>query len=90
MTMAASIIAIIISVLSLGLCAGVLVRERKASKELDAILKDIKSLEPYEPEYHVDSSLGEDIIRYDKGRNILVLKSNLKVEGFVSAGEKEE
>lgn len=88
--MAAIIISLFCSVLSIILCLGILVRERKASRELDAILKDIKSLEPYEPEYHVDSSLGEDIIRYDKGRNILVLKSNLKVEGFVSAGEKEE
>lgn len=84
--MAASIIAIIISVLSLGLCAGVLVRERKANRMLDGIIEDLKKdMEEPSP---VDTpiTLWEDVVTYDRKRNTIVVRGNIQAEGWIAAG----
>lgn len=88
--MAASIIAIIISVLSLGLCAGVLVRERKTNKMLDGIIEDLKKDMEEPSPVEADTTLGEGVVTYDRKRNTVVVKGNLEAEGHIAAGIKEE
>lgn len=88
--MAISIIAIIISVLSLGLCAGVLVRERKANRMLDGIIEDLKKDMEESAPVDADTTLGEGIVTYDRKRNTVVVKGNLEAEGHIAAGIKEE
>ena len=88
--MAASIIAIIISVLSLGLCAGVLVRERKTNKMLDGIIEDLKKDMEEPSRVEADTTLGEGVVTYDRKRNTVVVKGNIKADGFISAGNREE
>lgn len=87
--MAASIIAIIISIISLGLSAGVLVRERKANRMLDGIIEDLKKDMEESSPVDADTTLGEGIVTYDRKRNTVVVKGNTKAEGFISAGNKE-
>lgn len=87
--MAASIIAIIISVLSLGLCAGVLVRERKTLKMLDGIIEDLRNDMEESAPVDADATLGEGIVTYDRKRNTVVVKGNIKADGYISAGNKE-
>ena len=87
--MAASIIAIIISIISLGLSAGVLVRERKANRMLDGIIEDLKKDMEEPSPVDADTTLGEGIVTYDRKRNTVVVKGNIKAEGFISAGNKE-
>lgn len=87
--MATSIIAIIISVLSLGLCAGVLVRERKANRMLDGIIEDLKKDMEESSPVDADTTLGEGIVTYDRKRNTVVVKGNIKADGFISAGSRE-
>lgn len=86
--MATSIIAIIISVLSLGLCAGVLVRERKANRMLDGIIEDLKQDMEEPSPVEAGITLGE-VVTYDRKRNTVVVKGNIKADGFISAGNKE-
>ena len=87
--MAASIIAIIISVLSLGLCAGVLARERKANKMLDGIIEDLKQDMEEPSPVEADTTIGKGVVTYDRKRNTVVVKGNIKADGFISAGNKE-
>lgn len=87
--MAISIIAIIISVLSLGLCAEVLARERKTNKMLDGIIEDFKKNMEEPSPVEADTTLGEGVVTYDRKRNTVVVKGNIKADGFISAGNKE-
>lgn len=87
--MAASIIAIIISVLSLGLCAGVLVRERKANRMLDGIIEDLRNDMEESTPVEAGITLGEEVVTYDRKRNTIVVKGNIQAEGYISAGNKE-
>lgn len=88
--MATSIIAIIISIISLGLSAGVLVRERKANRMLDGIIEDLKKDMEESSPVDADTTLGEGIVTYDRKRNTVVVKGNIKADGFISAGSREE
>lgn len=86
--MVVSLISLIISLLALGFCLDAQLRERKASKELDAIIEDIKSQPvPDSPAVNLD---GINIMTYDRKRNTIVVKGNIEAEGFISAGNKEE
>ena len=87
--MAASIIAIIISIISLGLSAGVLVRERKANRMLDGIIEDLKKDMEEPSPVEAGITLGEGVVTYDRKRNTVVVKGNIKADGFISAGNKE-
>lgn len=87
--MAASIIAIIISIVSLGLSAGVLARERKANRMLDGIIEDLKKDMEESAPVDADTTLGEGIVTYDRKRNTVVVKGNIQAEGYISAGNKE-
>ena len=87
--MAASIIAIIISIISLGLSAGVLVRERKANRMLDGIIEDLKKDMEESSPVDADTTLGEGIVTYDRKRNTVVVKGNIQADGYISAGNKE-
>lgn len=89
MTMATSIIAIIISIISLGLSTGVLVRERKANRMLDGIIEDLKKDMEESSPVDADTTLGEGIVTYDRKRNTVVVKGNIKADGFISAGSRE-
>lgn len=89
MTMAISIIAIIISVLSLGLCAGVLVRERKANRMLDGIIEDLKKDMEESSPVEADTTLVEGVVTYDRKRNTVCVNGNIKADGFISAGSRE-
>ena len=89
MTMATSIIAIIISIVSLGLSAGVLARERKANKMLDGIIEDLKKDMEEPSPVEADTTLGEGVVTYDRKRNTVVVKGNIKADGFISAGSRE-
>lgn len=88
--MATSIIAIIISIISLGLSTGVLVRERKANRMLDGIIEDLKKDMEESSPVDADTTLGEGIVTYDRKRNTVVVKGNIKADGFISAGSREE
>lgn len=87
--MAASIIAIIISIISLGLSAGVLVRERKANRMLDGIIEDLKKDMEESSPMEADTTLGEGVVTYDRKRNTVVVKGNIQADGYISAGNKE-
>ena len=87
--MATSIIAIIISIISLGLSTGVLVRERKANRMLDGIIEDLKKDMEESSPVDADTTLGEGIVTYDRKRNTVVVKGNIKADGFISAGSRE-
>lgn len=87
--MAASIIAIIISIISLGLSAGVLVRERKANRMLDGIIEDLKKDMEEPSPMEADTTLGEGVVTYDRKRNTVVVKGNIQADGYISAGNKE-
>lgn len=87
--MAASIIAIIISIVSMGLCAGVLVRERKANRTFDDITEDMRNDMEESAPVDADTTLGEGIVTYDRKRNTVVVKGNIKADGFISAGSRE-
>ena len=83
--MAISIIAIIISLFSAGVCLTVVLEKRKAARELDAIIKDIQSQPvPKNPVVKVDD-IG--IMSYDRGRNTIVVKGNIEAEGWIAAGQ---
>lgn len=85
--MAITIIALIISLLSLGLGLSVLRENRKASRELDGIIKELKSQKPEKPLVQIS---GMDIMYYDKKRESVVIKGNLEAEGHITAGYKGE
>ena len=87
--MATSLIAIIISIVSLGLSAGVLARERKANKMLDGIIEDLKKDMEEPSPVEADTTLGEGVVTYDRKRNTVVVKGNIKADGFISAGSRE-
>ena len=87
--MAASIIAIIISIISLGLSAGVLVRERKANRMLDGIIEDLKKDMEESAPVEAGITLGEEVVTYDRKLNTFVVKGNIKADGYISAGNKE-
>lgn len=88
MTMAISIIAIIISLFSAGVCLTVVLEKRRATRELDAIIKDIQSQPvPKNPVAKVD---GIGIMSYDKVRNTIVVNGNIEAEGWIAAGKVEE
>lgn len=85
--MAISIIAIIISLFSAGVCLTVLLEEQRAVRELDAIIKDIMSQPvPESPAVKVD---GIDIMTYDRERNTIVVKGNFEADGWIAAGKEE-
>ena len=83
-----SIIALIISLFSMGIGLSVLREGRKASRELDAIIEDIKS-QPA-PESPVTKVDGIDIMSYDKARKTVVVKGNFEADGWIAAGKEEE
>lgn len=85
--MAISIIAIIISLFSAGVCLAVMLEERRATRELDAIIKDIQS-QPV-PKNPVAKLNSIDIMSYDKVRNTIVVKGNIEAEGWIAAGKVE-
>ena len=85
--MAISIIAIIISLFSAGVCLAVMLEERRATRELDAIIKDIMS-QPV-PERPVTKVDGIDIMTYDRERNTIVVKGNFEADGWIAAGKEE-
>ena len=85
--MVVSLISIIISLFSAGVCLTVVLEKRKAARELDAIIKDIHSQPvPKNPVAKVD---GIDIMLYDKVRNTIVVKGNIEAEGWIAAGKEE-
>ena len=85
--MVVSLISLIISLLALGFCLDAQLRERKASRELDAIIEDIKS-QPA-PESPVTKVDGIDIMSYDKARKTVVVKGNFEADGWIAAGKEE-
>ena len=85
--MAITIIALIISLFSLGLGLSVLRENRKASREIDGIIKELKSQKPEKPLVQIS---GMDIIYYDEKRESVVIKGNLEAEGHIAAGIKKE
>lgn len=85
--MAITIIALIISLLSLGFGLSVLRENRKASREIDGIIKELKSQKPEKPLVQIS---GMDIMYYDEKREAVVVKGNLEAEGYIAAGIKEE
>ena len=85
--MAITIIALIISLLSLGFGLSVLRENRKASREIDGIIKELKSQKPEKPLVQIS---GMDIMYYDEKRGAVVVKGNLEAEGYIAAGIKEE
>ena len=85
--MVVSLIAIIISLFSAGVCLTVVLEKRKASRELDAIIEDIKS-QPA-PESPVTKVDGIDIMSYDKARKTVVVKGNFEADGWIAAGKEE-
>ena len=85
--MVITIIALIISLLSLGLGLSVLRENRKASRELDRMIKELKSQKPEKPLVQIS---GMDIMYYDEKREAVVVKGNLEAEGHIAAGIKEE
>lgn len=85
--MVVSLISLIISLLALGFCLDAQLRERKASRELDTIIEDIKSQPvPESPSVNLD---GINIMTYDRERNTIVVKGNIEAEGWIAAGKKE-
>lgn len=88
--MAITIIALIIALLSLGLGLSVLREGRKESRELDGIIADLKKEKEQSHPVAVNTSFGEGVTTYDIKSGTVTVKANLKVEGYVSAGEKEE
>lgn len=85
--MAMTIIALIIALFSLGLSLSVLREGRKAARELDGIIEDLKSQTPEKPVVRIS---GMDIMYYDEKREAVVVKGNLEAEGHIAAGIKEE
>lgn len=85
--MAISIIAIIISLFSAGVCLSVMLEERRVTRELDAIIKDIQS-QPV-PESPVTNVDGIDIMLYDKEKKTIAVKGNIEAEGWIAAGKVE-
>ena len=88
--MTTAILSLVISILSLGLCFGVLVREWKASRELDGIIADLKREREQSRPAEAGVSLGDSIVYYDLERNALGVKASLLAEGGIAAGTKEE
>lgn len=84
-----SIIALIISLFSMGTGLSVLREGRKASRELDGIIADLKKEKDQPRPVEVDTSFGEGMVTYDRKRNTVVVKGNIKADGFISAGNKE-
>lgn len=85
--MVITIIALIIALFSLGLGLSVLRESRKASRELDGVIKELKSQKPEKPLVQIS---GMDIMYYDKKRESVVIKGNLEAEGHITAGYKGE
>ena len=88
--MTMTIIALIISLFSMGIGLSVLREGRKASRELDGIIADLKKENDQPRPVEVNTSFGEGVTTYDIKSGTVTVKANLKVEGYVSAGEKEE
>ena len=89
MTMAISIIAIIISLFSAGVCLTVVLEKRKAAKELDGIIADLKKEKEQSHPAEVSASLGEVAAVFDHNSKTLFLDGNIEVSGYISAGNKE-
>ena len=83
--MVVSLIAIIISLFSAGVCLTVVLEKRKAARELDAIIKDIQS----QPVTESSVAKVDGIMSYDKVRNTIVVKGNIEAEGWIAAGKEE-
>ena len=83
--MVVSLISLIISLFSAGVCLTVVLEKRKAARELDAIIKDIQS----QPVTESSVAKVDGIMSYDKVRNTIVVKGNIEAEGWIAAGKEE-
>lgn len=82
--MVITIIALIIALFSLGISLSVLREGRKAARELDGIIADLKK-EMSKPVV-ANTSLGEVTAVFDYDRKTLIIDGNIEASGYISAG----
>lgn len=90
--MVITIIALIISLFSLGLGLSVLIKKREAGRELDGIIEDIRREldNPAPTEDGLSPGKEKEIVSYDRERNTIVVNGNIEAKGYISCGNKEE
>lgn len=85
--MAITIITLIIALFSLGLGLSVLREGRKAAKELDGIIADLKKEKEQSHPAEVSASFGEVSAVFDHNSKTLFLDGNIEASGYISAGQ---
>ena len=78
------LIALIIALIALGIGLSLLAESRKASRELDGIIADLKR-DPAEP-VEASTSIGEVTAVFDHDRKTLFVDGNIEASGHISAG----
>lgn len=81
-----TIIALIIALFSLGISLSVLREGRKAAKELDGIIADLKKEKEQPHPAEVSASFGEVAAVFDHNSKTLFLDGNIEASGYISAG----
>ncbi len=84
--MVVSLIPLIISLLALGFCLDAQLKERKASRELDAIIADLKKEKERSHPAEVSASLEKVSAVFDSNSKTLFLDGNIEASGYISAG----